>query len=124
MTSLDVALRKRVPSIPASLKALDRMRRELSAAKTYDEIRRLIREASALKVLMGHVAEVKGKAEDTVLIGCRRIGEEINGVRKAAGPGRSKTFTGTGKCFSGRGSLNIPGTSRARLKKLASLPGQ
>ena len=52
MTSLDVALRKRVPSIPASLKALDRMRRELSAAKTYDEIRRLIREASALKVPM------------------------------------------------------------------------
>ena len=34
MTSLDVALRKRVPSIPASLQALDRMGRQLSAAKT------------------------------------------------------------------------------------------
>ena len=77
---------------------------------------------SALKVLMSHVAEVKGKAEDTVLIGCQRIGKEINGVPKAARPGRSKTFTQAGKCFSGRGSLNIPGTSRARLQKLASLP--
>ena len=61
MTSLDVALRKRVPSIPASLKALDRMRRELSAAKTYDEIRRLIREASALKVLMAQLPRSRGR---------------------------------------------------------------
>ena len=68
---------------------------------------------------MAHVAEVKGKAEDTVLIGCQRIGKEIEMVPKAAGR-PAKIITGTGKNKSGRGALNIPGTSRARLQKLAS----
>ena len=70
---------------------------------------------------MAHVAEVKGKADDTVLIGCRRIGEEINGVTKAAGR-PAKIITQAGKNKSGRNALNIPGTSRARLQKLAGLP--
>ena len=70
---------------------------------------------------MAHVAEVKGKAEDTVLIGCQRIGKEIEMVPKAAGR-PAKIITQAGKNKSGRNALNIPGTSRARLQKLAGLP--
>ena len=58
-------------------------------------------------------AEVKANAEDTVLIGCQRIGKEIERIPKAAG-GPAKIITRAGKNKSGRGALNIPGTSRAR----------
>ena len=53
---------------------------------------------------MAHVAEVKRKAEDTVLIGCRRIGEEIERVPKAAGR-PAKIITQAGKNKSGRHAL-------------------
>ena len=56
-----------------------------------------------------------------MLIGCQRIGKEIERIPKAAG-GPAKIITRAGKNKSGRGALNIPGTSRARLQKLASLP--
>jgi hypothetical protein len=54
-----------------------------------------------------------------------RTGEEVRKEPKAttAGPGRGKKqFTPQGKLFSGRGALGIPGTSRARLLKLATIP--
>jgi hypothetical protein len=64
-----------VPSVPRALAALEAMERELTTAKTYDDIRRIIREATALDVLLGHVAEVKARAEDTILVANQRIGE-------------------------------------------------
>src|SRR5262245_30780890 len=120
MASLEVALRKQVPTIPEALKSLAAMERQLTTAQTYDEIRRIIKEASALKVLLNHVEEVKTAAEDTILAASIRIGEEIKKVQKAGGPGRGKRSPRAGKSFgSGRGDLGVPKTSRSRLTKLA-----
>jgi hypothetical protein len=52
---------------------------------TYDEIRRVVDAAKAIKILFKHVAEVKARAEDTVLLGNRRIAEELRKVPKASG---------------------------------------
>jgi hypothetical protein len=67
-TQIGKTLHQRVPSVPAALKALATMRRELSSKKTYTEIRQTIKQAEAFKVLQGHVFEVKKQAEDTILI--------------------------------------------------------
>jgi hypothetical protein len=72
-------------SVPGALRALAAMEKQLTAAKTYEALRRIEREANALKFLMGHVAEVKTKAEDTVLLVNHRIGEELAKVPKASG---------------------------------------
>jgi hypothetical protein len=45
------------------------MERELDSAKSYAEIRKLMRAAEALKVLYRHVEEVKNRAELVVLAG-------------------------------------------------------
>ena len=57
-----------------------------------------------------------------MLIGCRRIGEEIETVPKASGGDRRSNLPRRVNLKSGRAALGIPGTSRARLQKLASLP--
>jgi hypothetical protein len=81
----------------------------------------IIREATALNVLLGHVAEVKAQAEDTILVANRRIGEEIKKLPKAKpGPSPKELLTPRGKQF-GRKDV-MPGTSRARLRKLAAIP--
>ena len=48
MSNLDIAIRKQVPTVPHALKALAAMERQLTAAKTYEDLRRVIKEASAL----------------------------------------------------------------------------
>lgn len=122
LPSLDKAIRKQVPSVPAAIAALVRMERDLAAAKTYEDIRKVIREAEAINVLLGHVAEVKAQAEDTIIVANRRIGEEIETVPKATHKGGpKKQITKPGKSL-GRGALGIPGTSRARLKVLVKTP--
>lgn len=119
MTNVIATIQKQVPSVPQALKALVAMEKEMSSATTYIRIRDIIREASALKVLLGHIADVKAQAEDTILIANRRIGEEIEKVPKATHKGGpKKQSTPPGKSL-GRGSLSLPGTSRARLLKLA-----
>jgi hypothetical protein len=117
---IELAIRKRVPTVSSALKALEAMDRQLASARTYDEIRRVIREASAFKVLLGHVQEVKTKAEDTILVASVRIGEEIKRVPKAAGR-PAKILTRSGKNKSGRRGIGLSGTSRSRLTKLAEL---
>ena len=92
MSNLDIAIRKQVQTVPQALKALAAMERQLTAAKTYEDLRRVIKEASALKVLMNDVAEVKAAAENAILLGNKRIAEELRKVPKAGGPGRGKRF--------------------------------
>ena len=92
MSNLDIAIRKQVPTVAQALKALAAMERQLTAAKTYEDLRRVIKEASALKVLLNDVAEVKVAAENAILLGNKRIAEELRNVPKAGGPGRGKRF--------------------------------
>ena len=106
------AVRQQVPTVAQALKALDAMERQLTAAKTYDQIRKVIKEANAIKVLLGDVEAVKIRAEDAVLAGSVRIGEEIRKVPKAG-----NRFTPAGK--SGRAGIGLSGTTRSRLTKLA-----
>ena len=104
MSNLDIAIRKQVPTVPQALKALAAMERQLTAAKTYEELRRVIKEASALKVLMNDVAEVKVAAENAILLGNKRIAEELRKVPKAGGPGRGKRLPPAGEVFIRKGS--------------------
>jgi N6-adenosine-specific RNA methylase IME4 len=120
--SVAIAIRKQVPTVPAALKALTAMERQLTVAKTYDEIRRVIKEATALKVLMSDVAEVKTAAEDAILLGNKRIAEELRKVPKGRGPGGKKgTALSTKGKSSPRADTGIKPTSRHRLSKLADL---
>lgn len=115
MNSLDIAIRKQVPTVPQALKALAAMEHQLTIAKTYDDIRRVIKEANALKILMGEVAEVKARAEDAVLLGNRRIAEELRKVPKA---NARRRFPPEGKS-SGKAATGIKHSTRSRLGKLA-----
>ena len=119
MSNLDIAIRKQVPTVPQALKALAAMERELTAAKTYEDLRRVIKEASALKVLMNDVAEVKAAAENAILFGNKRIAEELRKVPKAGGPGRGKRLPPQGKSLSGKAATGIKHSTRSRLGKLA-----
>jgi N6-adenosine-specific RNA methylase IME4 len=121
MPALEKAVRNQVPTIAKALAALDAMEHQLTIARTYDQIRKIIKEASALKVLFDDVAEVKAKAEDAVLLGNRRIAEELRKVPKASGrPPKILSLEGKNKS-SGRRATGVPGTSRHRLGKLAGI---
>lgn len=115
-SAISLAVKKKVPTVPKALAALAAMERELTAAKTYDDIRRIIKEATALKVLLGHIDEVKAQAEDTILVASVRVGEEIKKVPKASGGSK---LPGRVNLKSGRKGVGLPGTSRSRLVKLA-----
>jgi hypothetical protein len=118
MSGVSVAIRKQVPTVPQALAALVAMERQLLAAKTYESLRRIIKEATALKVLMSDVAEVKAAAEDAVLIGNRRIAEELRKVPKASGR-PTKKLPAQGKNKTGRAATGIKHSTRSRLGKLA-----
>jgi N6-adenosine-specific RNA methylase IME4 len=119
MTNLGVAVRKIVPTVTEALKTLVAMERQLAAAKTYDEIRRVIKEATALKVLMSDVEAVKAAAEDAILVGYRRIAEELRKVPKATYKGGPKKQSPTDGKSVGRESTGISHSTRSRLGKLA-----
>src|SRR5215467_2230418 len=95
--SLQVRIEKQVPSIAKAMKALDVMGDELTEAKTYEQINRVIKQAEALKVLLDDVEGVKARAEDVILRASIRIAEETKKLKaelkkagKAGGPGRGK----------------------------------
>jgi hypothetical protein len=77
-----------------------------------------------LKVLGRYIAQVKQRAEWVILVGNRRIGEEITKIPKTRGPGGIKgnkaASPPSGKS-SGREATGVPHTPRARLTKLAGL---
>jgi hypothetical protein len=45
MSTLDIAIRRQVPTVPQALKALAAMELQLTAAKTYEDLRRVIKGA-------------------------------------------------------------------------------
>jgi N6-adenosine-specific RNA methylase IME4 len=120
--ALSEVSRKHIVSIPAALNALAAMEHELSKASTYIEIRKIIDQATALKLLARDIDVVKDAAEDVILAASARIGEEIAKVPKGRGPGGvkgSKTaITSQGK--SSRKDVMPSGTQRARFQKLAA----
>jgi N6-adenosine-specific RNA methylase IME4 len=119
---LSQVTRRYVPSVPAAMKSLSMMERELGSAKTYDHIRKIMDASQALKLLYKDVDAVRWRAEDTIREAAARIGEEIKKIPKAGGSGRgNKRFTSQGKSFKGREATGIAGTSRARFQKLASV---
>ena len=111
--------RKHVTTVPAAIKALANMERELSQASTYAEIRKIIKQGNALKLLFSDIDLVKAEAEDVILAASARIGEEIGKVPKAAGR-PSKILTAQGKNKPARADAMPSGTSRARYQKLAA----
>jgi N6-adenosine-specific RNA methylase IME4 len=111
-----------VPSITKTLQALAAMEQQLDDARTYEEIRRIVQRAEALRVLGSHIAEVKQKAEWVILIANQRIGEEIKKVPKASGGDQRSNLPRREDSKPGREALGIPPVSRFRLTKLASLP--
>lgn len=121
MTSaLSAISRQHVTTVPAALKALAAMERQLSQASTYAEIRKVIDASKALQLLFKDVDLVKAEAEDVILAAGARIGEEIAKVPKAVNrTGPKKQFTAQGKKL-GRADAMPSGTSRARYQKLAA----
>lgn len=113
-TDLDAALKKSTPSVPKALAMLVAMERELASATTYEQIQRTIKEATALNVLLGHIGQVKAQAEDTILVGHRRIGEELAKVPKATNLPRRENW--------GKAGTGIKPTARHRYGKLTALP--
>jgi N6-adenosine-specific RNA methylase IME4 len=123
MTSLSDISRKHVLTIPAAMKALAAMERELSWAKTYADIGKVIDASKALKLLFKDVDVVKAEAEDVILAASARIGEELQRVPKAAGR-PAKNVTAPGKNKIARRDAMPSGTSRARYQKLAEAKPQ
>jgi N6-adenosine-specific RNA methylase IME4 len=106
-----------IASIPAAIKALAAMEHQLSQTSTYDEIRKLVDQAEALKLLFSDIDIVKAEAEDVILAAGARIGEEIAKVPKA---NARRRITAQGKSSAGRKDAMPSGTQRARYQKLAA----
>jgi len=111
------AIRRQVPSVPKALAMLVAMEQELTNASTYEQINKVIREASALKALMAEVDDVRTQADITILIAQKRIGLELAKVPKASG-GNPKVA----RSQLSRAGTEIEKTKRHRYKKLASIP--
>ena len=112
----------RLVSKPNALKALDALERELDSPRTYAQLRKIIQAAEILKKFNLEVIEVKQKAEWVILVGNRRIGEELAGVDKAPRGAPAAKITPEGKLRKpGLAATGIPGTSRSRLGKLAAI---
>ena len=78
----------------------------------------------ALKTLFNAVDSVKHECELVIIEARARIGQELEAIPKATHKGGpKKRFTTRGKLL-GRAGTGIPGTGRARLKKLATVPKQ
>lgn len=115
MNDIVAAVHRQVASVPKALAALVAMEAELTSAGTYEKIDKVIREAGALQLLFKGVREVEQRAQLTIVLGKRRIGEELKKVPKATG----KKLAAVQDSKAGTG---IEQTERHRLGKLASVP--
>ena len=113
-------LRQHVPTVPAAINALVAMERELSQASTYIEIRKIVDQAEALKLLFRDIDIVKAQAEDVILAAGARIGEEIAKVPKATHKGGPKKQSPAQGKSVGREATGLAHTTRARYQKLAA----
>jgi N6-adenosine-specific RNA methylase IME4 len=104
-----------------AMQALTAMEAELSSAKTFDAIRKIERNAEALKILFRDVTEVKNQCERVVLVANRRIGAELEAIPKAT-PNPQKPISHASEIGSGRSATGVPKDTRSRLIKLAAMP--
>ena len=111
--------RKHVTTVPAALKALAAMQRELSKPSTYTQIRKIVDAGMALKLLFKDVDLVKAECEDVILAAGARIGEEIAKIPKATRPHRPGDKKLPKPVISKKDAMPS-GTSRARYQKLAA----
>ena len=79
-----------IASIPAAIKALAAMEHQLSQTSTYDEIRKLVDQAEALKLLFSDIDIVKAEAEAEDVIP-RRWRAHWRGDRQGAKGERAAT---------------------------------
>jgi hypothetical protein len=123
-SNLDRVIRRAVHTIPEAIHALDGMHRQLTAAKTFTEIKKIEQYTEALKVLFAHVDEVKHKAQDVIISANVRIGEELKKVPKRGGPGRGRKTTDepVNSFLKGKRDTGLTDKQRSRLSKLAAIP--
>jgi N6-adenosine-specific RNA methylase IME4 len=115
----------KILSTDAALAALEVVERKIDSAGTYKEIRKLIAEAAIVKAMMGHIIEVRKRAEWVMILASARAGEEIDKVPKAVVSGRIE-FSNRAKFKKGEGraAIGVPGWTRSRLLKLAKSKSQ
>jgi hypothetical protein len=112
-------IRKKVQTVPAALRALTAMEKQVGSAKTYKEIKQVEDAAAALKILFKDVDEVKHECELVIIEARARIGQELESIPKATGKrerdrrGRM-TKGSTRGTFGGRQATGIPMVSRHR----------
>lgn len=111
MTYLSIVSRRHIPTVAEAIKALTALQRQIEAAKTYDEIRKTMQTAEALKLLFRDIDLVKSRAEDTILAACARIGEELQRIPKATNLPQSGKLS--------RAAAMPSGSTRARFKQFA-----
>jgi site-specific DNA-methyltransferase (adenine-specific) len=100
------------------------MERDIDAASTYAEIRRLERQAEAIKVLHREIEDVRQKAEWVILVARRRVGEELEKAPVARGGGDQRSNHRVPAGSGGPATLAQQVGSQKRgvnLKKLAAL---
>lgn len=81
-------------SVPEARKALAAMERDVDAAQTYDRLRKLMREAEAIRILYREYRAVGRDAERVMLLAAARTGEEL--AKAPAAKGTRGQLTGPG----------------------------
>lgn len=118
---LVTTVRRLVNTVPAALKALAALDKQIGSAKTYAEIRRIIDTAAAVKILFKEVDTVKDAAENAIIEANARLADELAGVDKATYKGGAKKQIHTAVKLVGRSDTGVPRMTRSRLGKLAKL---
>jgi N6-adenosine-specific RNA methylase IME4 len=111
-------------SVPAARKALAVMERDLDAAETYEAIRKIERQAEALKALYREVEDVKQGSERVILVARLRVGDELRRAPVATGAREPGTNRGATRSSMEAASLAEQVGSKTRglnLKKLAEI---
>jgi hypothetical protein len=81
-------------SIPEVRRALAAMGRDLDAARTYEQIRRIEQTAEAFKKLFAEVEDVRRQAEEVIILARHRIGQELANTPTYRGRPTSKKRNG------------------------------
>jgi N6-adenosine-specific RNA methylase IME4 len=109
-------------SVPEARRALAAMERDIDAAKTYAQIRKLERRAEALKALFAEYEEVRRDAERVVLVAKHRIGTELKAAPVNKGGRPSETIPPNGTVSPPTLAEQVGSAQRGvRLKQLAEL---
>lgn len=120
MPDLVSVVRKHVPSLLRTHKALEELEATLGLAETYEELRGIERKAEAIRVLFHEFEGVRHKAEDVILTSQRRIGDELQKI--PPGSGRPNKTSAHREVFSPRAAALPDHHKRSKLGQLARIP--